>query len=83
MIWRFENNHFRRSKLKGLCTWRVLPPNNTEMSFADHLAKAVPHPKMHPKKNHQLLSQETNLNRNETDEQHGPNLQDYRRIDFY
>ena len=38
--------HSRRSKLEGLDTWRVLPPNNTEMIHADHLAKAVPHPKV-------------------------------------
>ena len=36
----------RRSKPKGLGTWRVLPPNNTEMINVDHLAKAVSHPKV-------------------------------------
>jgi hypothetical protein len=57
--------HFRRSKFKGLGTWRVLPPNNTEMINADHLAKAVSHPKVRLKKNPRFLSPENNLNRNE------------------
>ena len=42
----FLKKRFRRSKLKGLGIWRVLPPNNTEMINVDHLAKAVSHPKV-------------------------------------